>query len=161
MLPDAWSTSVYFKEPIKHSRWYSRHQEAFIKGEHFFHQYGIYSVALGRFIGPIRAVIPTIAGSMGMSGKVFFIVNVFSALIWAPAYILPGILVGETLGDIYTYLEQYIEIKIGSLILLSLSILIALSVIKRSKHGKKSIAYIGIILLSAFSLALTQTKLPW
>ena len=105
---------VYFKAPIKNSHWYSRHQEAFIKGEHFFHEYGIYSVALGRFIGPIRAVIPAIAGSMGMSGKVFFIVNVFSALIWAPAYILPGVLAGEALGNIYTYLEQYIEIKIGS-----------------------------------------------
>jgi len=152
---------VYFKEPIKKSRWYSKHQEAFTKGEQFFHDYGIYSVALGRFIGPIRAVIPAIAGSLGMSGKIFFIVNVFSALIWAPAYILPGVLVGETLGNIYTYLEQYIEIKLGSLLLLTLAILISLAIIKRSKNGKKSIAYISLILLSAFSLALTQTKLPW
>lgn len=148
---------VYFQEPIKKSRWYTRHEEAFHKGEKFFHDYGIYSVALGRFIGPIRAVIPAIAGSMGMSGKVFFIVNVLSALVWAPAYILPGVL----FGDIYTHLEQYIEIKLGSLLLLAVAILIAMKIIKRSRHNKKSLAYFALILLSAFSLAATQTKLPW
>lgn len=148
---------VYFKEPLKHSRLYARHEHAFMKGEQFFDKYGIYSVALGRFVGPIRAVIPAIAGSMGMSGKVFFIVNVFSALIWAPAYILPGVL----FGDLYSHLEQYIEIKLGSLLLITVSIVIALSIIKRSKKHKKSIAYIGLILASALSVTLTQIKLPW
>jgi membrane protein DedA with SNARE-associated domain len=148
---------VYFQEPLKRSSLYARHVEAFHKGEQFFQKYGIYSVALGRFIGPIRAVIPAIAGSMGMSGKVFFIVNVFSALIWAPAYILPGLL----FGDLYTHLEQYIEIKLGSLLLITLAIVIALALIKRSKHDKKIIAYIGLILVSAFWVTVTQIKYPW
>lgn len=152
---------VYFKTPMKHSRWYKKHQTAFSKGEDFFHKYGAYSVALGRFIGPIRAVIPAIAGSLGMSGKLFFIVNVFSALIWAPAYILPGYLVGGVVGDIYTQIEEYMEIKVASLILIAISIFIAFSLIKRSKHDKKSIAYIGLGLVSMLSISLTQIKLPW
>lgn len=152
---------VYFKTPIKHSKWYQKHEHAFHQGEEFFHKYGAYSVALGRFVGPIRAVIPAIAGSLGMSGKLFFIVNVFSALIWAPAYIMPGVLVGGVVGDIYTQMEEYMEIKVVSLVLIAISIAIALAIIKRSRHDKKSIAYIGVLLASLLSITLTQIKLPW
>ncbi len=145
-------TGVYFREPLYKSGLYKKHQHAFVKGEAFFHQYGIYSVALGRFIGPIRAVIPAIAGSLGMSGKLFFIVNVCSALIWAPAYILPGMLA----GDLYKELAKYIELESWSLFLILVSAWIAYRMIKRSSHNKKSIAYIALLILSLFSLGLTQ-----
>ena len=147
---------VHFQEPLKKSGLYARHQEAFRKGERFFHQYGAYSVAIGRFIGPIRAVIPAIAGSMGMPGKLFFIVNVLSALLWAPAYIIPGVI----FGDVYKLLEKYIQMEFWSLLLISVSILIALFIIKHSRHNKKSIAYIGLLLVSLFSLTFTQTTFP-
>jgi len=147
---------VHFQEPLKNSRLYARHEEAFKKGESFFHTYGAYSVVLGRFIGPIRAVIPAIAGSMGMNGKLFFIVNVLSALVWTPAYILPGIIA----TDAYKMLEKYIQLEFWSLLLIAVSILVALGVIKHSQHNKKSIAYIGLILISLFSLTVTQTTFP-
>ena len=146
---------VYFKEPLKKSNLYKKHQEAFVKGEIFFHQYGIYSVALGRFIGPIRAVIPAIAGSLGMSGRLFFIVNVCSALVWAPAYILPGFLA----GDIYEYFKKYIQLETWSFLLIGICVWIAYLIIKHSQHTKKSIAYIGLLLVSLISLAFTQTTL--
>ncbi len=147
---------VYFQEPLKKSRLYARHQAAFKKGEHFFHQYGIYSVMLGRFIGPIRAVIPAVAGSMGMSGKLFFIVNVLSALVWAPAYILPGVL----FGDAFKFLEHYIQIEVWSLFIIAICGLVIFFIIRHSGHDKKNIAYIGLILASLFSLTLTQTTFP-
>jgi len=67
------------------------------RGEAFFHRHGGKSVLLGRFVGPIRAVIPTVAGAMGMSPLRFAAVNVLSALLWAPAYILPGVAFGASL----------------------------------------------------------------
>ncbi len=148
---------VYFKEPLHHSQLYARHQDAFQKGEAFFHQYGTYSVVLGRFVGPIRAVIPTIAGSLGMSGKLFFLVNVLSALVWAPAYILPGYL----MGDLYNQLDKYIEIEVGSLLLILTVIIIIAVIIKRSQHPSKKLAYTALILASILSLGLTQIKFPW
>ncbi|MCK5648811.1 MAG: DedA family protein [Gammaproteobacteria bacterium] len=143
---------VYFQEPLHKSELYKKHQQAFATGEHFFHQYGIYSVALGRFIGPIRAVIPAIAGTLGMSGRLFFIVNVLSAFIWAPAYILPGFL----LGDFYNTIEKYIQVELWSLFLIGICALIAFLIIKHSQHTKKSIAYIALILASLMSLTITQ-----
>lgn len=64
----------------------------------FFQAHGGKSVALGRFIGPIRPVIPAVAGMLGMSAPRFIIINVISALLWAPAYLLPGMAFGASLA---------------------------------------------------------------
>ena len=52
-------------------------------------RYGGKSVAFGRFFGPVRAVIPLVAGMMNMPPWRFVVANVVSALAWAPAYLLP------------------------------------------------------------------------
>ncbi|VAW87042.1 DedA protein [hydrothermal vent metagenome] len=86
----------HFKERI-HKAWpFRSHPGILLKGEKFFLKHGGKSVVLGRFVGPIRAVIPTVAGIMGMSPRNFAWVNVLSAIAWAPAYILPGVAVGAS-----------------------------------------------------------------
>ncbi|MFV2060095.1 MAG: DedA family protein [Gammaproteobacteria bacterium] len=72
----------------------SRYPKTFEKGIHFFKRHGVKSVILGRFIGPIRPMVPAIAGMFQMPQKLFFISNVTSALIWAPAILLPGYIIG-------------------------------------------------------------------
>ena len=59
-------------------------------GEALFRKYGGASVFIGRFFGPLRAVIPITAGLMRMPARSFWTANILSALIWAPALILPG-----------------------------------------------------------------------
>jgi undecaprenyl-diphosphatase len=76
---------------------FTRHPETLVQGEAFFSRYGGKSVALGRFFGPVRAVIPLVAGMMGMSPSRFLVANVLSAIAWAPAYLLPGIVLGASL----------------------------------------------------------------
>lgn len=76
---------------------FSRHPESLQRGIDFFRKYGGKSVALGRFFGPIRAIIPLIAGMLGMPPLRFVIANVLSALAWAPLYLLPGIVFGASL----------------------------------------------------------------
>lgn len=63
-------------------------------GEKFFHKHGGTSVFIGRFVGPVRALVPLVAGMLGMSPLRFYIANVISAIGWAPAYMFPGILLG-------------------------------------------------------------------
>jgi undecaprenyl-diphosphatase len=75
----------------------SRHPDLLPQGEKFFKQHGAKSVLLGRFFGPLRAIIPAIAGMMGMSRRQFFIVNILSAALWAPVYLLPGIIFAASL----------------------------------------------------------------
>ncbi len=76
-------------------RWFRLHPDHLQKGIGFFQKYGDLSVALGRFFGPIRAIVPLVAGLMRMPPGRFFTANVLSALIWAPAYLAPGMLFGE------------------------------------------------------------------
>jgi undecaprenyl-diphosphatase len=68
------------------------------RGVEFFHRHGGKSVVLARFVGPVRPLVPAVAGMLNMPAKRFFLVNVLSALLWAPAYILPGVLFGASLG---------------------------------------------------------------
>lgn len=60
------------------------------RGIGFFRRHGGKSVLVGRFVGPVRPIIPAVAGMMGMRTGVFLLVNAGSALLWAPAYLAPG-----------------------------------------------------------------------
>lgn len=75
----------------------SRYPVLINKGEAFFHRHGGKSVVIGRFIGPIRPIIPLIAGALWMPWRRFLGFNIASAIGWAPVYILPGFLVGSAL----------------------------------------------------------------
>ncbi|SDO32954.1 undecaprenyl-diphosphatase [Halomonas shengliensis] len=78
-------------------RWpLSQHPEFLARGARFFRRYGVLSVFLGRFVGPVRPIVPLIAGMLRMSPRTFTWANLASAALWAPAYVLPGYLLGRT-----------------------------------------------------------------
>ena len=56
----------------------------------FFERHGGKSVFIGRFFGPVRAVIPLAAGIMQMPRGQFWLANVTSALVWAPMLLFAG-----------------------------------------------------------------------
>lgn len=76
---------------------FTKHPELLPRGERFFHKHGAISIIIGRFVGPIRPVIPAIAGVMHMNPWVFYAVNIASAIAWAPVVILPGVAVGASM----------------------------------------------------------------
>lgn len=80
-------------------RWFRLHPDHLQRGHDFFQKWGDVSVFVGRFFGPVRAVIPLVAGLMGMQTRRFYIANVLSALAWAPAYLAPGIFIGHSAGS--------------------------------------------------------------
>ncbi len=82
-----------------HSVWpLSRYPKLLARGETFFHAHGGKSVIIGRFVGPIRPIIPLIAGAFYMPWQRFIVFNLLSAVGWALTYILPGYLVGAALA---------------------------------------------------------------
>ncbi|HEB63040.1 MAG TPA: DedA family protein [Gammaproteobacteria bacterium] len=87
----------HYREQLHHIWPFKNHPKLFSRGEVFFHKHGGKSIAFGRFVGPIRAIVPTVAGMMAMSPLRFTIINVLSALAWAPVYILPGAAFGTSL----------------------------------------------------------------
>ena len=82
-----------------HNLWpFRRYPKLLEKGTAFFHRHGGMSMCLGPLVGPIRAVIPAVAGMLGMPPARFYAANFLSALGWAPTYILPGVVFGASLG---------------------------------------------------------------
>ena len=63
-------------------------------GKDFFSRHGGKSVLIGRFVGPLRSIIPVIAGIMHMKQWRFLIANIISAIGWSFLYVMPGVLIG-------------------------------------------------------------------
>jgi membrane protein DedA with SNARE-associated domain len=78
---------VYMWPFKKYPRWLSY-------GEEFFSRHGGKSVLIGRFFGPLRSMIPVIAGIMHMKQWRFLTANIISAFGWSLLYVMPGVLIG-------------------------------------------------------------------
>jgi undecaprenyl-diphosphatase len=60
------------------------------KGREFVKKHGSKSILLGRFIGPLRPIVPFVTGLFSMSTRKFIIWDVISALSWSMVYIYLG-----------------------------------------------------------------------
>lgn len=68
----------------------NKHPKLVYRAEQFFARYGTFGVFIGRFFGPLRALVPLIAGTMHMPATKFNLANVTSAPIWAFVLLAPG-----------------------------------------------------------------------
>lgn len=71
------------------------HRRSVARGRLFFRRYGTASIFVCRFMGPVRAFVPLIAGVTAMGQARFQAANVGSALVWVPAMLAPGYLAAE------------------------------------------------------------------
>ncbi|HZJ96987.1 MAG TPA: DedA family protein [Oligella sp.] len=78
---------------LRRSGIYQKHRNLILRAHLLFRKYGAYAVFLGRFMGPLRSTVPTVAGFLKVPLLKFQIANFCSAIIWPPLYMLPGILV--------------------------------------------------------------------
>ena len=99
ILGDAVSYELGRRQEARIRAWpmFRRHDRAVQRGEAFLRRHGGKSVILARFTGAVRAFVPLLAGFTRMSPWRFYAFNVASALLWAPAHILPGVLFGSSL----------------------------------------------------------------
>lgn len=65
------------------------------QSEAFFHRYGTFAVFFARFVPPVRAFVPIVAGALGITVLKFFTVNIIAVGLWAPAMVLPGLFAGS------------------------------------------------------------------
>jgi membrane protein DedA with SNARE-associated domain len=114
-------------------RWpFTRRPELLKQGEAFFSRYGLASVFLGRFFGPLRATIPLVAGIAKMRPVPFWLSNIVSALIWAPALLLSGSAIVMLVDRLSA--SRSAKIIAGALVIAVLALLARLA--HRSWYGK-------------------------
>jgi membrane protein DedA with SNARE-associated domain len=79
-----------FKEHVAEMWPLSRYPEILPRGEAFVQKWGVPSIFIGRFFGPLRASVPLAAGIFEMSYWPFQIANFVSALVWSGVLLLSG-----------------------------------------------------------------------
>ncbi|MDA1335048.1 MAG: LssY C-terminal domain-containing protein [bacterium] len=65
------------------------------RGQQYVRKYGGKSIFFGRFIGPLRPIVPFVAGLFGMDRKKFLLLNILSGFLWAIGYIFLGYFFGS------------------------------------------------------------------
>jgi len=148
----------HYHESILKWRYLANHQDLIDRTRDFFEKYGATGVFVGRFIGPIRAVIPLIAGIAEMPKRTFFWVNLTSGIIWAPLYLIPGILIGAAFNLDREISNALILILLMLALVLWLVLkqsLIVYKVVHKSLQRNRNFAIINAVLAwGVFSVSL-------
>lgn len=80
----------HYKDTINSAWPFRNYPDMIPRGEAFFQKYGALGVFLGHFFGPVRAVIPVVAGMYRMPQVQFQLANTLSAFLWAGGVIAPS-----------------------------------------------------------------------
>lgn len=76
------------------------------RAERFFNAHGGKSVFLARFIGPIRSVMPFVAGLSKMNARDFLLWNVVGGAVFAAGFFYIGFFFGEMWGSVRLWLHR-------------------------------------------------------
>ena len=97
---------------------FNKYPNLLVLGRSFVKRFGILGVFVGKFIGPIRPLLPLTAGSLGMNFKYFLTVEIFSSFLWAILYTVPGYYAGKSILDSQFNLNWLIVAIIGVIVLI-------------------------------------------
>jgi membrane protein DedA with SNARE-associated domain len=82
------------RDRLTHMWPFNRYPHWLKYGKDYFEHHGTTSIFLGRFFGPMRSIVPLIAGMMRMNNWHFLIANIASAIGWSALYVAPGVIIG-------------------------------------------------------------------
>jgi undecaprenyl-diphosphatase len=99
LLGDLLSYAIgrYFHQDIRRLPGLRHHPQWLFGAEVYFQRYGVASLLVGRFIGPLRPMLPMVAGMLNMPVGRFVTVSLLAGAGWAVAYLLPGWATGAAL----------------------------------------------------------------
>jgi len=134
---------------------------AWARGEAFLRRHGRKSIVMARFAGPLRAFVPLLVGLSQMPRSHFYPVNVLSALLWAPAHILPGVFFGASIsvaeavsGRLAAIVFLLVLLAWGAVKVTSLSMRFAMPRLQQLRdrtvarlQGRRSVAARGLLAL--------------
>ncbi|TFF38345.1 bifunctional DedA family/phosphatase PAP2 family protein [Pseudomonas sp. RIT623] len=150
LLGDALSYTVgkYFHQNIRRLPLLRSHPQWIGGAEAYFQRYGIASLLVGRFIGPLRPMLPMVAGMFDMPLPRFIAVSLVAGAGWAVAYLLPGWATGAAMR---LPLPEGFWLDAG-IVVGTLAVLIGLSLnssIRDQRHGTRLIAALSGVAVAA------------
>ncbi len=99
------------------------------RGKRFFNKHGGKSILMGRFISPLRSVVPFVAGAAKMDKWEFLFWNILSGIAWAVFHLLVGYFFSGTVDAIGAW-----STRVGVFIVAIVAAIIILRLIVRYAH---------------------------
>ncbi|HEY0288431.1 MAG TPA: bifunctional DedA family/phosphatase PAP2 family protein [Pseudomonas sp.] len=140
-----------FHQNIRRLPLLRHHPEWIGSAQSYFQRYGIASLLVGRFIGPLRPMLPMVAGMFDMPVVRFVAVSVIAAAGWSVVYILPGWAAGAAMRLPLPegFWPQAAVVGAGLALLLGVAVQ---SSVRGKRYAPKLIALTAFILLVAVFL---------
>jgi membrane protein DedA with SNARE-associated domain len=85
----SWWIGFHYHHKIVHFWLFRRFEDQIEKALQLFHRWGSWAIFIGRFMGPLRATVPLVAGMSELEFRPFMIANTVSAIVWAYVLLAP------------------------------------------------------------------------
>ena len=109
-----------FRRPFFASR-----QALVQRGRDFFKRYGGTGVFMAQFLGPLRPMMPAMAGAYGLSLVRFLAATAIASQLWALLYIVPGVVFGASLSIASEVASRLAMLVVSALVLVILLVWLA------------------------------------
>lgn len=104
--------------------------ERWERSERYVTEKGGRAVFLGRWVGVLRALVPTVAGMSEMPYRTFLPYNVAGAVTWAPTLVVAGYLAGSSVRRVAHLIGR------GSLVVLGVVVVVGAVVVMIRRHRR-------------------------
>ena len=105
--------------------------ERWQRAEDYIVRHGGRAVFFGRFIGVLRALVPTIAGLSGMPYRTFLPWNAIGGLVWAPGFVLLGYAAGGSYHKVGTWAGRASAVLLILVVLVAATVMAARAVVRQ------------------------------
>jgi undecaprenyl-diphosphatase len=106
-------------------------EERWARAEAYLAHHGGRAIFFGRFIGVLRAMVPTIAGLSRMPYKTFLPWNAIGGLVWAPGFVLLGYVAGGSYHKVAEWTGRASAVLFGGGVLVVTVVMTARAVVRR------------------------------
>ncbi len=112
-----WGVSLITRwEPVRR-----RMEPPLMRTEQYFAKHGGITVFAGRFVGVLRAFVPLVAGTSGMTFRQFVPWNLAASVLWVGVVVMLGAIFGETVA---TVIDRFGLVLTGLLIVAALGLVV-------------------------------------
>lgn len=105
--------------------------ERWARAENYLQHRGGRAVFFGRFVGVLRAMVPTIAGLSRMPYRTFLPWNAAGGLVWAPSFVLLGYVAGGSYHKVADWAGKASTVLVGVVVLVVVVLMGARALVRR------------------------------
>ena len=86
----SFAIGVRFREELPNTWPLTKYPTLYTKTREMFHRWGIWAIVASKLLGPLRPILPMLAGASYMTWRVFIPASALSSIIWSTLLLAPA-----------------------------------------------------------------------